>query len=250
MSHRIKVIIPIPVDAAGVAARQAQLPDGLLPPDYEVVFEAVKAGAALGDSFHDALLMDVSVVEAALTAEKEGFSAVCIDTMSDSGINALRSCLNIPVVAPGASSFYMAANLGKKFGIVTMWDEWFPLYDKTLTEYRMWDRLACMRSIKTRPDLSELLAGKEEVVFNKLLEESQKAITEDGADTIILGSTTMHQSHAFLAERLPVPVVNPGQVTFKTCQMMLELGLTHSKKAYPAPEKPNFEVYHQIVKGG
>jgi len=97
----------------------------------------------------------------------------------------------------------------------------------------MWDRLASMRSIKTRPDLSELLAGKEEVVFNKLLEQSQKAIEEDGADVIILGSTTMHQSHAFLAGKLPVPVLNPGQVTFKTCQILLEMGLTHSKKPIP-----------------
>lgn len=249
MSYKIKVIIPVPVDADGIKAREAQLPDGFLPDNFRVVFESVKSGAALGDSYHDTLLMDVTVVEAALTAEKDGFDAVCIDTMSDSGMNALRSCLTIPVVAPGASSFYLASNLGKRFSIVTMWDEWFPLYEKDLNEYHMWDRLASMRSIKTRPDLSELLAGKEEVVFNRLLEESQKAIEEDGADVIILGSTTMHQSHAFLAENLPVPVLNPGQVTFKTCQILLEMGLTHSKKAYPSPEVTNFELYHRLGKG-
>lgn len=247
MSKKIKVIIPIPMDQAGVDARAAQLPAGFLPDDYQVVFEPVKAGAALADSYHDTLLMDVSVTEAGLRAEEEGYDAICIDTVSDSALNALRSCLTIPVIAPGASSFYLACNLGKRFGIVTMWDEWFHLYEKTLTEYHLWDRLAGMRSINTRPDLAELLAGKEEVVFGKLLDACEALIHEDGADVIILGSTTMHQSHGFLAERLPVPVLNPGQVSFKTCQMMLELQLTHSKRAYPAPEVPRHDLFHALV---
>lgn len=59
---------------------------------------------------------------------------------------------------------------------------------------------------------------------------------EDGADVLVLGSTTMHQSHAYLAERLDVPVLNPGLVGFKTCAMLMELGLTHSKASYQSPE--------------
>src|SRR5690606_31386427 len=157
-------------------------------------------------SAYDVLLMDFSVVEAGLRAQEEGYSAVCIDTVSDSGLAALRSRLDIPVVAPGMSAFHMACMLGKKFSIITMWDEWFPLYEKTLTEYQLWPRVSSLRSIKTRPDLQELLAGKEDVVFAKLEEQARLAIEEDGADVIVLGSTTMHQSHAYLSERLPVPV--------------------------------------------
>lgn len=246
MTKRIKIIVPIPMDKAGVENRAAQIPDGFVLPGYEVTFESVKAGASFGDSYYDVLLMDFSVTEAGLRAEQEGFDAVCIDTVSDSGLGALRSRLNIPVIAPGMSSFHIACMLGHKFSIITMWDEWFPLYKKTLTEYQLWPRCASMRSIKTRPDLAELLAGKEEVVFAKLREQATAAIEEDGADVIVLGSTTMHQSHAYLAEHLPVPVVNPGQVSYKLCELMLELGLTHSKKAYPAPQAPNDDLYHLI----
>jgi allantoin racemase len=70
---------------------------------------------------------------------------------------------------------------------------------KTLTEYGFWDRVASLRSIDTRPDVTELLAGKEEVIFEKLKSVAEAAIKEDGADVIVLGSTTMHQSAAFLA---------------------------------------------------
>ena len=239
MAKRIKVIVPIPMDEAGVANRASQLSGDMIAPGFEVEFVAVNWGAALGDSYYDTLLMDLSVFEAGLKAEEEGYDAVCIDTVSDSGLYALRSRLSIPVIGPGQAAAHAACMLGHRFSFITMWDEWFPLYKKILSEYKLESRCASLRSIKTRPDLAELLAGKEEVIFKKLEAESLRAIEEDGADVIVLGSTTMHQSHAYLRDVLPVPVVNPGQIAYKFCEVFLELGLTHSKTAFPAPEMPN-----------
>ncbi|MCU1719061.1 aspartate/glutamate racemase family protein [Pseudomonas sp. 5P_3.1_Bac2] len=244
---RIKVIIPIPMDQAGADNRASQLPPHLILPGFHPEFVPVARGASLADSAFDVLLMDFSVVEAGIRAEAEGYDAVCIDTVSDSGLAALRSRLNIPVIAPGMAAFHMACMLGKKFSVITMWDEWFPLYEKTLTEYQLWPRVASLRSINTRPDLKELLAGKEEVVFAKLEAEARKAMEEDGADVIVLGSTTMHQSHAYLSERLPIPVINPGQVSYKLCELLLSLDLRHSRKAYPAPQAPNDAAYHAFT---
>ena len=109
---------------------------------FKPEFAAVGWGAALGDSYHDMLLMDWTVFQAGIEAEEEGYSAVVIDTVSDSGLRALRSRLSIPVLGPGECAFHLAMTLGKKFTILTMWDEWFPLYEKTLTEYGFWPRCA------------------------------------------------------------------------------------------------------------
>jgi allantoin racemase len=237
--HRIKVIVPIPMDAAGVDNRASQLPPAVIAPGFKPEFVAVGWGAALGDSYHDMLLMDWTVFQAGIDAEAEGYSAVVIDTVSDSGLRALRSRLSIPVLGPGEAAFNMAMTLGKKFTVLTMWDEWFPLYEKTLTEYGLWSRVASLRSIRTRPDVTELLAGKEEVIFDKLKAEAMAAIEKDGADVIVLGSTTMHQSAAWLAKNLPVPVINPGLVAYKQAELLIQLGLTHSKKAFPSPEVGN-----------
>lgn len=236
--RRIKVIVPIPMDAAGVANRAGQLPADFVRSGFRPEFSAVRWGAALGDSYHDTLLMDWTVFQAGIDAEAEGYAGVLIDTVSDSGLRPLRSRLSIPVVGPGEASFAMAMMLGKRFSVLTMWPQWFPLYEKTLTEYGWWDRVASLRSIDTRPDVTELLEGKEEVVFAKLKAEAERAIEDDGADVIVLGSTTMHQSATWLAGQLPVPVLNPGQVAWKMLEAQLELGLVHSKKAFPAPEVP------------
>ena len=235
---RIKVIVPIPMDEAGVAARTEQLPADFVRPGFQPEFVAVPWGAALGDSYHDTLLMDWTVFQAGITAEEEGYAGILIDTVSDSGLRALRSRLAIPVVGPGEAAFAAAMMLGKKFTVLTMWPQWFPLYEKTLTEYGWWERVASLRSIETRPDVTELLAGKEEAIFDTLREEALLAMEEDGADVIVLGSTTMHQSARYLDDVLPIPVINPGQVAYKFLETMLELGLTHSKKAFPAPEVP------------
>jgi allantoin racemase len=153
--------------------------------------------------------------------------------------------LTIPVVGPGAASFLLACSLGKTFSVLTMWDRWNHLYDKVLAEHGLRHRLASVRSIGVRPDTSELLAGKEEIVFPDLEREGRRALEEDGADVLVLGSTTMYQAHDYLAGRLGVPVLNPGLVAFKLCEMLLDLGLSHSKRAYRPPERvadPAFDL--------
>jgi allantoin racemase len=48
----------------------------------------------------------------------------------------------------------------------------------------------------------------------------------------------MHQSAAHLDSQLPIPVINPGVIAYKMLETFVELGMTHSKKAFPAPEVP------------
>jgi Asp/Glu/hydantoin racemase len=59
---------------------------------------------------------------------------------------------------------------------------------------------------------------------------------------ILLGSTTMHQAHGYLAARLEVPVINPGPLTYKLAEAVLGLGLTHSRRAYPSSPAPRHDT--------
>ncbi|MFT4822723.1 MAG: allantoin racemase [Halioglobus sp.] len=243
---RIKMIMPVPMPPVALAAFEAQIPPSLRRDDVSIDFVAVKEGAKILDSYYELTMADAFVLEAGLSAEEEGYDAVCINSMSDSGMAALRSRLSIPVVGPGQSCLLTACMLGDKFSILTMWDQWRPLYKKTIQEQGLAHRLASIRSIDVRPDTQELLAGKEEVVFAQLEAAGLAAIEEDGADVIIIGSTTMHQSHEYLAERLPVPVLNPGLISLKLCEMLLDLGLSHSKRAYPPPEVLNDQIFEGV----
>ena len=243
---RIKMILPVPLPQAALASFAAQLPPALQRPDVQVDFAGVRAGATALDSLFEATLADAFVLDAGMAAARDGYDAICINSMSDSGLAALRSRLDIPVVGPGQASFHLAAMLGRRFSVVTMWARWLWIYEKLARETGLEDRLASVRHIDVRPDTHELLAGKEDVVFAKLEAQCRNLIDEDGADVIILGSTTMHQSHRYLADRLDVPVLNPGLIAFKLCETLLDLNLTHSKKAYPSPENPADDVLGSV----
>ena len=243
---KVLVLVPFAFDERGLANRRTQQNSVKLGPDIEFDYRPVKAGPALYDSHHDYILADMSMFEAGLTAEEDGYDAVCIDTMSDSGVNALRSVLDIPVIGPGKASYLTALMLGSKFSVLTQWDPWMGLYKKGLQEYGLADKCASIRSINVPPDVENLLGGKEEDVFPKLVEAGLRCV-DDGGEVICLGSTTMHQAHAHLAENLPVPVINPGPLTYKLAELMLGLRLTQSRRAYPKPNVPKLEMAHSMM---
>ena len=244
---RIKYIIPFPFDV-GQDIRSAQVPSDLLGDGTHVECVPVRNTATLVDCYYEDLIFEMYIVEAGLRAEEEGYDAVVMDTVSDSGLTALRSRLSIPVLGPGLVSYAVAIMLGRRFSIITMWEQWRHLYIKNLDTYHLWGPL-CLgaRAAGIRPDMEELLSGKEETVFPRLTEEARLAITEDGADVILLGSTTMHQAAEYMARHLEAPVINPGPVAIKMAETMVRLGLSHSKVAFPSPAVIQDEKFFSLV---
>jgi allantoin racemase len=232
---KILVLVPFPLDGDQLALRERQLDAAPLPVGIEVHFKPTKAAPANYVSHHDYVLADMSLLESGLEAQADGYDAVCIDTVSDSGVSALRSMLDIPVVGPGRSMYAVACMLGRRFGIVTMWEQWFPLYERVLTDIGLRDRLAGIRAIGVTPDNRNLMAGKDHAL-PLLVEASRALVNEDGADVICLGSTTMHEAHEYLCERLEVPVINPGPLSYFVAEALAALNLTQSRRAYPSPQ--------------
>ena len=138
---RIKYIIPFPFDEEGVKARADQIPDELRRPDVDIEFVPVRNSCFMLDSYYESIIFDAYIAEAGLSSEEEGYDAVVMDTVSDSGLQVLRSRLNIPVIGPGQVAFHLAGILGQRFSVVTMWDKWLFFYKKLFREYglgEMW----------------------------------------------------------------------------------------------------------------
>ena len=83
--------------------------------------------------------------------------------------------------------------------------------------------VASVRAVNIPPDVEALFAGKEEEMYERLTNEALAAIEEDGADVIVLGSTTMHQAAEHMAKHLPVPVVNPGPAAVAFAETLVRL---------------------------
>lgn len=247
---RIKYIVPFPFDEVGLANRAAQLPPELRTAGVDYEFVPVKNSCHNADSAYELLILDAYIAEAGLRSEAEGFDAVVMDTVSDSGLAALRSRLSIPVLGPGQVQQHVAAMLGRRFSILTMWRRWVSMYEKQMAEYGTRAFCASIRSIDVRPDQEQLLARKEDVVFAPLEREGRAAIEQDGADVLLVGSTTMHQSVEHLRRTLDVPVINPGPLAIKMAELLVLLGVSHSKRAYMSPEVLQDEKLHSLMAAG
>jgi Asp/Glu/hydantoin racemase len=247
---KILVIVPFAMSADNVLLRQQQLAGLQFGPELVFDYRCVKAGPVNYSSHHDFVLADASIFEAGCRAQDEGYAAVCIDTMSDSGVAALRSVLDIPVFGPGKVSMLTALMLGDRFSILTMASRWKPLYKKALDELGLHHKCASVRAIEVPPDNQGLLSGKEDAVFPLLEAAARLAIEVDGAEVLILGSTTMHQAHAYLEARLPVPVINPGPLSYKMAEAALALGLRQSRLAYPKPMHPRLDMLEAMMAAG
>ena len=94
--------------------------------------------------------------EAGISAQSDGYDAIVIDTMSDSGMTPLRSMLDIPVVSPGRASMLFALMLGNQFGILAQWDKALTRYRKATSEYGLTGHCAAIDHFDEPPDFALL----------------------------------------------------------------------------------------------
>jgi allantoin racemase len=247
---RIKYIVPFAWGPEGVAKRDALVPRESLSAGTEVDTVPVRSHPAPGGSlvsYYESALMDVYMIDAAVGAQDEGYDAVVMDTTSDSGIYAIRSRLSIPVVGPSMVSYAVATLLGLRFAIVCYSEAHRRFYETKLEFYKMGDRCVSIRAAGVIPNYESLFGTGSDAEFDRLTETASDAIEHDGAEVIVLGSTTMAQAQPYMAARLMAPVISPGPVAIKLAESLVTLGLSHSKLAFPSPQTVEDEVWARLA---
>jgi allantoin racemase len=254
MTIRIKYVTPYAFGRTDLGGRAVQVARAALLPGTEVVVTSAKNTAGLLEGHLESLLLDVYITEAGLTAEEEGFDAVMMDTVSDSGLTALRSRLTIPVIGPGLVAYVTAGILGRRFAIITIWDSLRHIYEKGLQTYGLAAQCVSIRSAEAPKALPAMdsdaplpVSGADEALVQRIIDEAERAIEDDGADVIILGSTTMHEAADGLSAAVPVPVINPGPLGLKIAESLVLLRLTHSRRAFPSSPTTHDEKFHSLL---
>ena len=233
---RILVVVPQVATREEILLRSAQVTDGWLDPSTELVWRPVRFAAPQSDSFYSDLVTELAVLEAGLGAEQEGFDAVTVDTVSDKALFALRSRLSIPVVAPGIAGFHLASVLGDRISVIVTWEKWIHFYRRNLALYGLQHKLASIRCTGDAPSSAPFSPEHRARTINKIVDAAREAARDDGADVVMLGSTTMHWSAGPLREAVRIPVVNPGPWALKLAESLAKAGLAHSKTSYMSPE--------------
>ena len=235
---KIKVIIPnAAMDRAILDDRERML-SAAVSAETVISVDCINNGPLAVESALDEVLAAPPVLEQAVEAEQDGFQAVVIYCFSDPGLAAVRQALKIPVVGPGQTSLALASLLGHRISVLTALAEGIPRLAMALRHFGLdMTRLASIRSMDTpvldlREDESRTMAA--------VTERVGKAVEEDGAEVVVMGCLGLAGYGREAEQRFGVPVVDPAFVALSTAEMMVRLGLSHSRRTFPPKALPRY----------
>ena len=185
----------------------------------------------------DFALIAPGTVQNAKKAEKMGFDGIFLNGMCDPNVESARAAVSIPFVGAAAATYHLACQLADKFGVVTSNEKTKSYIEAKIGQLGCSDRLTSVKPIKV-PNL-EMQNHKEELEA-RFVEIARGQIEQEDAQLIVCGNAAIFPSLGFgsrqrIEKRLGVPVLDGSAVAIKTLEMLVYLGLTHSKKTYPSP---------------
>lgn len=207
-------------------------------PGTEVDSVGIERGPSSIECRYDEILAIPEIVKRVKEAEEEGIDACVVNCFGDPGVRASREVVNIPVLGPCEASLHVASTMCDKFSVITVLSSVASLIEENARIYGLSDKLVSVRAV----DIPVLdLHQDNETTAKALHKEGKKALEEDSAEVLILGCTGMTGMAERLSKELGVDVIDPLPAAVKFAEMLVGLGLSHSKLTFPTP--PDKERY-------
>jgi allantoin racemase len=202
----------------------------LLGNDVEVIGKGCEKGSQNSEGDFDDYLAGAEVCKAVMNAKN--IDAVVISDTGDPFLHGLREYLDVPVVGPMETSLNVASTLGYKFSIITPAKFMIPRKARQVKAYGFGDKLASIRPAVS--SVAEVSKNPEKTI-QAVINESNKAIDEDGAEVIIQMCGAMVDYYDDIRNEVHAPVIEPIRTALKYAESLVRLKLTHSKISYPKP---------------
>ena len=202
-----------------------------LAPETEIAIVAPRGCPSSTEGEKDELIAAPQIFSEVLNAKKEGFDAVTIDCTLEPGLKAAKQASSIPVVGAGEAALSVALLLGERFSvIVPIAGSISPMISK-IRQMGLWERMASVRAV----NVHVLDLDNYEQTLASVTEVARIAVEDDGAEVIVLGCTVMGPIAEALANKLGVPVVEPGTAAIKLAEALAAPGWRSS--LFPCRER-------------
>jgi len=207
-------------------------------PDTELTVTCPEHGPIEISSAYDEILAAYHMMDLVRKANRDGYDAVIVACFSDPGLVAAREVSDILVVGIEESSMHVAATLGYKFTILTPGEKRIPAKYNDTWRNKLPYNLASVRPLGMTVTETE---AKPEQAQQRILEVARQAVEDDGADVILLGCAGMVGYAEKAAKELNVVVLDPTSTALKYTEALVDLGVTHSKRAlYHSPSEKEY----------
>ncbi len=148
-----------------------------------------------------------------------GHDAAIVAAFGDPGLGGARELFDVPVVGLAEAAMVTALMLGRRFVVVTFARALEAWYEETIEAAGLAGRSVGVRCA-VRP-FSDVAAVQDEL--ETALVDLALAAVADGADTVILGGAPLAGLAGRVADRIPVPVVDPIVAAVKQAEGLVAL---------------------------
>ena len=226
---KIKIIIPVSTNKwdENVESDYGKLKR----PETSIEIVHLNQGPEAIQSEYDEANATPFILEEVHRAIQDHCDAIIIYCFSDPALSAAREISTIPVLGIGESSQLFAMGLADRIGILATVDPTIPKIRRKLGARGFSSRFSSIRAL----NIPVLDYKNHKKVLKKALEVATPMVKLEGAEALILGCGSLLQIRGRLQEALSIPVIVPGEVALKHAEMLLELGLSQSKKSYMIP---------------
>jgi allantoin racemase len=180
-----------------------------------------------------AYLHSLQILRNVQLAEAEGYDGFLIMNLPENIHSEAQSLVDIPVVSYAQASMYGAAMLGRSFAILTMIDDYIPLYEAHIAKYGMQSRAWGVQSLGQ--DYRTVFDAFDEPgpVVAKVTEITRRLARQHGVDVVIPGEAPVSAvlSVAGLTRVDEIAVVDCLGVTLKFGEMLVDLARTTGMRA-------------------
>ncbi|OZM75765.1 aspartate/glutamate racemase family protein [Pseudonocardia sp. MH-G8] len=161
-----------------------------------------------------------------IAEHRDDYDAFVIACAGDPGLHAARQITDAPVIGIAEAAMHMACLVAHRFSIVTVIDSVIPMLRDMVALAGISQRCASIRATSLSVlEIEEDFAHAERV----LVEESRRAVNEDGAEAIVLGCAGMGPLDKRLQDELGVPVLDGCGCAITLAEACHRYGITTSK---------------------
>lgn len=201
----------------------------VLRPDTQLDMYAADSGVPYVESSMDFYMSEVAVARKIVEVARQGYDAIVGSAFLDNGLDAARELVNIPVVGPAKTTLYMAATLAHKFAVITAAGD-LPRHIWAFAKViGVVDRIVGIRTLDCTVDA--FLRDEESSVA--MMVTMGRRLMDEGAEALVLGCGASTGLAKRVSRELSIPVLDPGVTAVKYAEMLVDLGLSQSKRAYP-----------------
>jgi allantoin racemase len=206
----------------------------ILRPDTQLDMFAASSGVPYIESSVEFYLSEAAVARKCVEIAQLDYDAIAGTAFLDNGLDGARELVDIPVVGPGRTSLYLAATLANKFAVIMARGD-LPKHVWAFAKViGVADRIVGVPTLSC--SVTDFLRDEGRAV-EMAVDMGKKVMDEQGAEAIVLGCGTTSGLAPQLSNALGIPVLDPGRTAVKFAEMLVDLGLSHSKQAYPTNER-------------